>query len=180
MSLRHGGYAATLLASLAGLTSTSALAQDLTGTIDVSLELTEACSVNGSTETTGLDFGALDFGTQTTLFEQVDSEVQSGGGSIEVLCSPGTEPAVAVTGGANDAESGSATHAMTNGTSFVPYSLYTDAGRTTELGLNNPTALAGEPDGVNPQTLDLYGRAFGQEGLTPGTYSDTLNVVLTF
>ncbi|OLO04934.1 Csu type fimbrial protein [Salinicola socius] len=181
MLTRNRVQMASATVALVGLTSLQVQAQEVTGTIDVTMTLTEACSINGSTDTEGLDFGALDFGTQTTLFDQADSEVESGGGAIEVLCSPGTEPAVAITGGANDGAGGAAgTHAMTNGTSFIPYSLYTDAARTNELGLNTPTTLAGEPDGINPQTLELYGRAFGQEGLTAGDYADTLNVVLTF
>ncbi|MFM9270396.1 spore coat U domain-containing protein [Halomonas elongata] len=175
---RRGVLIASLIPSLmAG----SAFAQSVTGTVDVSIELTAACEVNGSTATSGVDFGSLEFGSHTTLFSEADSEVLNGGDAIEVLCSPGVTPSFQITGGANDVESGAQNHAMANGSgNFVPYSIYTDAARTSALEPNTPYTLSGTPDGITPQTLPLYGRAYGQPGLAADSYSDTLNVELSF
>ncbi|WP_162617976.1 spore coat U domain-containing protein [Salinicola halophilus] len=173
--------ATVMAASVSSQALAQAAGQSVTGTIDVTLELTAACRINGIEETSGLDFGLLDFGTQTTLFEDTSSEVQSDGSAISVICSPETTPSVAISGGSYDEESDAGNvHALSNGTSFVPYSLYTDADHTQQITLGQDLPLAGTPDGVNPQTLSLYGRAVGRDGLTPGTYNDTLNVVLSF
>lgn len=155
-------------------------AQSVTGTVDVSIELTGGCEVNDSTDTTGVDFGSLEFGTHSTLFVQADAAVLNGGTEIEVLCSPGISPSFQITGGSNDANGGSANHAMVNDGNYVPYSIYTDAGRNDVLAVNTPYSLSGTADGVTPQTLELYGRAFGAPGLQSGTYTDTLSVELSF
>ncbi|MDT8893432.1 spore coat U domain-containing protein [Halomonas sp. I1] len=163
------------------LVSGPAFAQSVTGTIDVSIELTAACEVNESTSTSGVDFGSLDFGSHSTLFVDADAEVLNGGTAIEVLCSPGVTPSFQISGGANDGDSGSQNHAMADGSgNFVPYSIFTDAARTSVLDAGTPHALSGTADGVTPQTLALYGRAYGQPGLAAGSYSDTLNVELSF
>ncbi|WP_110685160.1 Csu type fimbrial protein [Salinicola aestuarinus] len=173
-----------LAVALAGSVSSQAVAQStesVTGTIGVTLELTAACRINGVDGVSGLDFGTLDFGTETTLFEETDSEVLNGSSAISVICSPETSPSVAISGGSFDANSDAENrHALSNGTSFVPYSLYTDAERSQQVGAGQSLPLSGTADGVNAQTLNLYGRAVGRDGLTPGSYNDTLNVVLTF
>jgi spore coat protein U-like protein len=169
---------ATLLA--AGLSSAALQAATVTGSIDSTITLEAACEVNADTGTTGVDFGSIDFGTHSTLFTEADAQVLSSGTAIEVLCSPGVSPTFTITSGVNDANSGSANHAMSNGTLYVPYSLYTDAGRNDELALSTAFPLPGTADGTNPQTLELYARAFGQDGLTTDTYTDILSVQLDF
>lgn len=160
--------------------SFSVSAQTVSGTVDVSMELEAACEVNGSASASGVDFGSLAFGSHTSLFEQADAMVLNNGTAIEVLCSPGVEPSVRITGGANDAQGGSANHAMSYLDNYIPYTLYTDVGRSSALNVNVAHSLVGTADGTTPQTLELYGRAFGQPGLASGTYTDTLNIELAF
>lgn len=82
--------------------------------------------------------------------------------------------------GENDGEgAGGGLRAMENGSAagqFVTYDLYSNAARTTIIPIGGTMTLAS--DG-SQQTVNVYGRAFGEAGLTPGTYSDVITVVLT-
>lgn len=77
-----------------------------TGNINSTLTLTAACQVNGSSGTSGMNFGTLDFGTQDALFTSAGAQVMGGGGgAMSVLCSAGTIPVIRVRAGVNDGQS---------------------------------------------------------------------------
>lgn len=165
---------------LLGLTlAASAQAATITGQITSSLVLTSSCQVNGTEGASGLNFGALDFGTATSLFTEANGQVLGGGGALSILCSTGTTPAVTVRAGANDGQSAGGTRALADGGgNFVPYDLYTDAGRSQILPIDGTVNLAAST-GV-AQTVNIYGKAVGKPGLPAGTYTDTVAVELTF
>jgi spore coat protein U-like protein len=174
---RAAGFTATV-AALACLPSL-ANAQTVSGTIDASITLETACSIDGE-EGAAVDFGELAFGTHSALFDQADAQV-AGAGGITVLCSPGVTPTFTLLNGAHDGDAAPATHAMqdTAEAAFVGYTLYTDTARTDELALNGTIVLDEFTSG--PQSIELYGRAFGDPGNLPaGTYEDTLQVQLTW
>lgn len=60
---RAAAIAAVAMVSVVG----EAQAQ-LSETLGAELELTTACTLSGESETSGVDFGALDFGTQPATF----------------------------------------------------------------------------------------------------------------
>ncbi|MGO2009697.1 Csu type fimbrial protein [Vreelandella alkaliphila] len=156
-------------------------AQTVSGTIDASITLEAACSVDGA-EGAAVDFGNLAFGTHSALFDEADAQV-AGTGGISVLCSPGVTPTFTLLSGLHDNQASPAVHAMqdTAATAFVGYTLYTDVARTTELALNGEIVLSEFTSGSGSQSIDLYGRAFGDPGNLPaGTYEDTLNVELSW
>lgn len=164
--------------------SRAAAQTSITGTIGVTLTLTSACSINGTllTSGTGANFGTLDFGTATTLFTQQDAQVLTGSsGGISLTCSPGISPELTITSGSNDANtSGGHLHALASGTSNVPYDLYSDSSRSIVLQNNKSVALTASS---TTYTTNLYGRVFGAgtaSTLPAGTYTDTLNVTLSF
>ena len=66
--------------SLLGLMLASSAhgATTLTGQLSSTLTLTASCQVNGAVGTTGLSFGTLNFGSQTTLFSSANAQVVSG------------------------------------------------------------------------------------------------------
>jgi len=155
---------------------------DITGTVDATITLEAGCIVNGqsfSDGAAGADFGTLDFGTQNTLFAQADGQVLSGGGAFTVQCSPGITPILSFDAGENDGlGAGAGLRAMENGSAagqYVTYNLYSDAGRTAIIPIGGDISLASTG---TPQTVNVYGRAFGEAALTPGIYSDTITVVL--
>ncbi len=57
-----------MLAGLGLALASQAQAATVTGSINSTLTLISACQVNGSSGTSGLNFGALNFGTQDALF----------------------------------------------------------------------------------------------------------------
>jgi len=156
---------------------------DITGTVEATITLQAGCIVNGqnhSDGSAGADFGTIDFGTQNTLFSQTDGQILSGGGgAFRIRCSPGITPILSFEAGENDGEgAGVGLHAMENASApgtFVTYNLYSDAGRSTIIPIGGDVTLAS--DG-SEQTINIYGRAFGEAALTPGTYGDVITVVL--
>ena len=57
-----------ILAGLGLALASQAQAATVTGNITSTLTLISACQVNGSSASSGLNFGALNFGTQDALF----------------------------------------------------------------------------------------------------------------
>ncbi|PCR93761.1 spore coat protein [Pseudomonas fluorescens] len=168
--------------SLLGLTLASSVnaATTVTGQITSSLILISSCQVNGSGGSSGLNFGALNFGTANSLFTTATGQVLGGGGgALSILCSAGTTPTVKVRAGAHDGLSPGGTRALYDGVAnYVPYDLYTDAGHSQLLAIDGVINLAAST-GV-AQTVNLYGQAVGKAGLPAGTYTDTISVELTF
>jgi len=167
---------------LLGLTlaSSAMAATTVTGQITSSLILISSCQVNGSGGSTGLNFGALNFGTANSLFTTASGQVLGGGGgALSILCSSGTTPSVKVRAGANDGKSPGGSRALYDGVAnYVPYDLYTDAGHSQLLAIDGVITLAAST-GV-AQTVNIYGQAVGKAGLPAGTYTDTIAVELTF
>lgn len=169
-----------MLAGLGLALASQAQAASVTGNITSTLTLIAACQVNGSSGTSGLNFGALNFGTQDALFSSVSAQVQkSGGGAMSILCSAGAIPVIKVRAGLHDGQSSGGTRSLADGSgNFVPYDLYTDAGGSNLLAIDGTITLP-LSTGV-AQTVNLYGRAVGKAGLPPGVYSDTIAVELSF
>ncbi|MBK5344879.1 MULTISPECIES: spore coat protein U domain-containing protein [Pseudomonas] len=175
-------FASRIGLSLLGMTlvSSANAATTVTGQITSSLILTSSCQVNGAGGTTGLNFGALNFGTANSLFTTATGQVLGGGGgALSILCSSGTTPTVTVGAGANDGKSTGGARALYDGVAnYVPYDLYTDSGFSTLLPVNGTINLA--PSTGTAQTVNIYGQAKGKAGLPAGTYTDTIAVQLTF
>jgi len=158
-------------------------AADITGSIDATITLSAGCIINGQNLDDGsavADFGTLDFGTQNTLFSQADGEVLGGGGAaLSVQCSPGVAPVLVLGAGQNDGlGAGAGLHAMAHTTSagqYVTYNLYSDAGRSSVIAVNDTIPLLATGAA---QTVNIYGRAFGEAGLESGTYDDVITVTL--
>ncbi|UNK79786.1 spore coat U domain-containing protein [Sphingopyxis granuli] len=156
-----------------------AYAQTVTGDIHATITLEAACEVNEDAETTDVDFGTLDFGTNSTLFSSADAQVSgNGAGSISVQCTPGSDATLTVDNGLNDASAiVGGSRALVNGALVVPYDIYSDSSFSTVL--NNGSSIPITGDGT-VQDVEIYGRAVGTAGLTAGTYTDTISLTLTF
>ncbi|WP_119711763.1 hypothetical protein [Arsenophonus endosymbiont of Aleurodicus floccissimus] len=63
------------------LASHLALATTTTGTVNVTLTLSNSCVVNGSTATSGILLGTLNFGAQPTTFSTLTTQFSNGSGS---------------------------------------------------------------------------------------------------
>lgn len=156
---------------------------DITGTVNATITLQAGCIINGQNlddGATGASFGTVSFGTRNTLFTQTDGEVlNGGGGALSIQCSPGITPILSFEAGQHDGSgTGSGVHAMAHASAagqFVTYNLYSDSGRTAMIPVGGDIAL---PSTGAVQTVHVYARAFGAAALLPGTYNDTVTVVL--
>lgn len=171
-----------LIACASCFFAVTAAQADITGTVDANITLAAGCIINGQDiddQSSAADFGSLDFGTHNTLFSEADGQILSGGTGIEIQCSPGIAPTLYFDAGQNDGEgAGVGDRAMAHDTTaghYVTYSLYSDAGRTTVIPIGGDIPLA--PTGAL-QTVNVYGRAFGEAGLVTGGYSDVITVLL--
>lgn len=175
-------HALALLFSVPALalsTSATQAANVLSGQIQVRLQIERGCQViNGGSGISNVNFGSIDFGSQTTLFASADAQLSGNGGNgISIQCSPGEDARLTIVKGQNDAQGGAASHALVNGTSYVPYELYSDSGRNNKLANGAPLSIAA--DG-SARPFNLYARAFGNAALVPGTYADILSVQVDF
>ena len=154
---------------LAAAAAMPAQAATTSSNLDVSATVTSNCVVS----TSPIDFGDVD----VTNGANVD-----GTGGISVTCTSGTAWSA-------DADAGGGTGAtlavrkMSDGTNFLNYALYTNAGRTTVWGdgAGGATAtISGTGNGV-AQASTIYGRVpSGQTSLPAGDYLDTVTVTVTY
>jgi spore coat protein U-like protein len=144
-----------------------ASAQTATGNLNVSVTIASGCTVAG---------GTIAFGAQTSLQTAIDQT-----GTVNVTCTNTTPYTVALTAGANGASV--TTRRMRGGstnTEFVNYALFTNAGRTTNWGQTIGTdTVAGTGNG-SAQPLTIFGRVPAQAIGSPGSYTDTVTVTVTF
>ena len=68
---------------------------------------------------------------------------------------------------------------MTNGVNTAHYGLFHSPSRDDSWELANETAYAGVGAGSS-QSLDIYGRVFGDQDLASGHYSDSVVIVITY
>ncbi|MGK3327862.1 spore coat protein U domain-containing protein, partial [Escherichia fergusonii] len=65
-----------------------AIAVTSSGTVGVTLTLTNGCLINGSPSQNGINFGTLDFGTHPATFSTLTTQLSgaSGGNSFTIQC----------------------------------------------------------------------------------------------
>lgn len=146
-----------------------------TASVNVSTTLVASCTA-GTTVNGVVSFGTLNFGTTAFLSRAVNVTGQQNAGAIQIKCNNGTAWRVLLGGG----NSGNTTSRyLVGGPSAqrVTYNLYTSAAYTTVW--DNVTGVAGTGTG---QTLFLpvYGRIPVQATPAIGTYSDTVQVTVSW
>lgn len=147
----------------------SALAAESTTTFSVGATIADSCAVSAS----NLAFGNIDPLDNAT--NNTDATT-----TIEVTCANGTTYDVGLDAGlATDATV--STRAMTSGADALNYSLYSDAGRSTNWGNTVGTDTVSDTGTGSAQTITVYGRVpSGQETVPTGTYADTITVTVTY
>jgi spore coat protein U-like protein len=156
----------SVFGALAVAAPSAALAGTATGTVGVSLTLQASCTLSST--------GNIAFGTQSVLTSNVDAT-----GSVGVQCSNTTPYTVALDAGGT---SGATTtvRKLTDGSATVNYALYRDSARTQTWGNTTGTdTVAGTGNGSS-QSLTIYARVPSQTTPAPSTYTDTVNVTVTY
>jgi spore coat protein U-like protein len=156
-----------IAAGLAVLVGGAAHAATATANLGVQITITAACTLTG---------GTLNFGNQGILAANIDQSATMG-----VTCTNTTPYTVGLDKGANGASV--TTRKMKGGatnTEFVNYSLFSDAGRVTNWGTTIGTdTVAGTGNG-SAQTISVYGRVPAQATGSPGAYTDTVTITVTY
>lgn len=156
--------ASGLFAGLALLAAGAAEAGTATGSFNVSITIEDECKVQSAPD--------LDFGTEGVLDAAVTATTTLG-----VQCTDDTAYSVTLGAGAG-AGATTTTRYMTSGGATVSYTLYRDAGRTQIWG-TGADALTGTGNG-SVQSLTVYGRAPAQATAAAGTYSDQIQITVTY
>ncbi|QLK87894.1 SCPU domain-containing protein [Arsenophonus endosymbiont of Aphis craccivora] len=176
------------------LASHSALVATTTGTVNVTLTLSNSCVVNGSTATSAVPLGTLDFGTQPTTFSQLITQLSNSGTTFTVQCPP-NDTFSAVLNSSNDTapttphgtQIGSTARYvnLTGNSHGVFYGLFdTNPSPTPGTALANNTTIipvSGPTNGVS--TYTLYGLIQGNgtnAGIIAGTYTDVVNITINY
>ncbi|ATZ12689.1 Csu type fimbrial protein [Erwinia amylovora] len=140
----------------------------------VNAAIVNGCVVSGTN--TGV-YGTLDFGSLPAIgtYSANASLVQNA--TITLACTPGTALSMSINGGSHYA-SGSRNLQRTGGTNRVAYSLYSNAGLTTAIPVNQSVALS--YSNANNIILPVYGHLQVTGVNTAGSYTDTLTVTLSW
>ena len=177
---------------LTAATVHQALAVTSSGTIGATLTLTNGCLINGSPTQNGINFGTLDFGTHPATFSTLTTQLTgaSGGNTFTIQCTTASYT-VAITGNTNSTAPGTVVGTpgtparylvnTANAAQGVAYSLYSDSGFNSVIANNTALPIASTAGGVDSYTL--YGRITGGGNsvtVVPGTYTDTINVSVTY
>lgn len=155
-----------------------ASADSSNGTIAVAINVTNACVVNGaaSVQSNVGSLGTIQFPDQPGIFGDVDGELVGTLGTLQVQCSPNATPVLTIGSGAHDA---GARRYMAASTNMVTYRLFTDSARTNEIAIGGQIALGTASS--TPISVPIYARVnSGGQVLAAGTYTDTVQVTLTW
>lgn len=151
------------------------------GQLGIQIIIGAGCTVNnGSSNGSTNNFGTINFGQYPTLTSTIDAQSVGAapGSSFGIECANATNYSVALNSGLNSSGN---QRRMASGGAFVNYNLYQDAARATPWGngSNGATALAGVGTGAN-QEMVVYGRVPNQTTPATGTYTDTVQVTITW
>ena len=142
----------------------------LTAALPVSASIVAGCLVNS----TGGLYGTLSFGTYSALSTAPVTVALAG--SVTLQCTPGVSVSMQVNGGLNNV---SGRHLkMGSGTAQIAYQLFQDAARTQSLGIAQSVNVP--YTNANAISLPIYGYVVLPGNQPAGTYSDTLQVQISY
>jgi spore coat protein U-like protein len=167
-NLRSAVRAALGMSLLAGALCAAPMAQAATaiGTLNVTATVSSTCIVGAST---------LAFGSVTSAAIQAGNIDATG--TITVNCTTATAYTIALDKGAGTGAT-AASRKMMSGANLLNYSIYTDAGRLT-VWADTAGTVSGTGSGA-VQTLVPYGRIIAGQTVPAATYTDVVNVTVTY
>lgn len=148
-----------------------------TADINVSATVVRGCQVYlAPNQKTLIPFGVLDFGTHPPTRTGTASVMAAGGASqAQIQCTPGTTLKVLADWGQHAV---STQRYLANGALRIPYTLTLMSGSNPPL---TPTTEANMVMTGTPTPLPVRGTVtFPGNGLTPGLYTDTVQVTLSW
>lgn len=167
---RKGLFAA--VSALALLGSGAAFGGSDTANLTVGATVVDNCIISTSD---------LTFGNYDPIFANAAATLD-GSGSVTITCTTGASAAITLGQGANaDAGSTDAVplRRMTDGTNFLSYFLYSNAGLTTVWGNEENSDVEATGDG-EADLRPVYGSVAAAQNVPAGSYSDTVVATVTF
>lgn len=166
-----------VLCLLTTLLAFSSHAEEIIGTLDVQLVIVNGCAINGgSVSSTNPNMGQLNFGSTSTLSQNIDSEAISATSSIiQIQCTAQLPYSVLVGAGLYD-DTG-VQRRISNGAEFISYNLYQDASRS--IPWDKTVSVAKIATGAQ-ENLAIYGRVPPQITPSAGTYTDTVQITVSW
>ncbi|AGE26394.1 MULTISPECIES: Csu type fimbrial protein [Pseudomonas] len=136
----------------------------------VSATITPGCLIVGG----GVNYGSLNYGSYSALATSTVTAALTGG--ITLQCTPGVALSVSVDGGLHSTSGRNLKHS--SGSAQVGYQLFRDAAFSQSLGVSQSVSVS-YSDASNIR-LPIYGRVVLPGNQPNGTYSDTLQVQLSW
>jgi spore coat protein U-like protein len=138
-----------------------------TTTFDVTATVEDTCSITAN----NLTFGVYNPGAGNL----------DGTTTVTATCTEGTAYDIGLDTGQNSADATDTTRAMGDGSSnFLDYELYQDSGRTTVWGDTVDTDTVSATSAGGDESHTVYGQIPGSQFVPAGSYSDTINVTITY
>lgn len=134
-----------------------------TGNLTVTATVSNSCSI----ATSALDFSLLNVGAATN---------EATAGEVEVTCTASQTGTTVTIDGGQHVSAGQ--RRLESGGSFVPYNIYTDAGRSSAVA-ENGAIYSGNISAATPQTIMVYGQV-PSGTYVAGSYTDVVTVTLTY
>jgi spore coat protein U-like protein len=163
-------YLLFCLATFAQLTA----AATATGTFSVTATVNSTCTVGTSN---------VAFGT----YDPSSGSANNASGSVSVTCTTGSTYSIALDAGGNaGGASVFSNRRMKAGTSnYLPYQLYLDSGHATVWGDGTNSSSLNPASGTytgngSAQGYTVYGQLTAGQYVAPGSYTDTVNVTVTY
>jgi spore coat protein U-like protein len=157
---------AAILAAFFSVEGSGARAATATGSFNVQVIIAATCVVTSATN--------LNFGTQGVLSAAVNQT-----STITVTCTNTTPYNIGLNQGVNGS-SVTTRQMKSGGGALINYSLFSNAGMTTNWGHTVGTdTVAGTGNGSG-QAYTVYGQIPAQTTPAPGTYTDTITVTVTY
>lgn len=157
---------ATLAAAMLLTSAPGAFAASSATTMAVSMTISAGCSIAAT---------PMNFGTAQLLSANTDSTA-----TVTPTCTNTTPYAVSLDAGGGAGATVAARKMTGPATATISYALYQDAARTVLWGATAGTnTLAGTGSG-SAQTISVYGRVAAQASPAPGSYSDVVNVTISY
>ncbi len=136
----------------------------------VSATITPGCLIVGSAS----NYGTLTYGSYSALATGTVTAALTGG--VTLQCTPGVALSMSVDGGLH---SGTGRNLQRNsGSARVAYQLFRDAAFSQSLGIGQSVSVSYSD--ANTISLPIYGRVVLPGNQPGGTYSDTLQVQLSW
>ena len=141
-----------------------------TQSFQVSATITPGCLVVGA----GTHYGALSYGSHSALASNSVTAALSGG--VTLQCTPGVTLSMSVDGGLHS--STGRNMQLNSGSARVAYQLFRDAAFSQSLGVSQSVNVSYSD--ASSISLPIYGRVQLPGNQPGGTYSDTLQVQLSW